>query len=157
METSPPKFKYIIGCDHAGFDMKEVIKNYLLCKNIDVEDTGVYTADRCDYPDLAVKLSVEVVKSKNNRGILVCGSGIGISIAANKIKGIRCGLVHDNYSVKNALEKEYCNVIALGGRVIGNKLALSIVDVFLSQGEFVEDEAFKEKMKIIATFEEKYL
>ena len=157
METSSPHFKYFIGCDHAGFDMKELIKKYLQSKMIEIEDCGVYKPDRCDYPDIAAKVSLEVAKNPKHRGILVCGSGIGISIAANKFKGIRCALCHDDYTVKNAVEKEYCNMIALGGRVLGDKLALSIVEFFVSKGEYVEDENYKEKMKEYAILEEKYL
>lgn len=157
MDPTKPKFKYFLGCDHAGFELKEIIRQHLISKNIDHEDLGVYSPERCDYPDLAEKVALEVVKKKMNRGILVCGSGVGISIVANKFKGVRCGLCHDNYTVKKSLEEEYCNMISLGGRVIGDKLALSIVDVFTSYGEFVEDENFVQKMKQIAILEEKYL
>lgn len=147
METSTSNFKFILGCDHAGFELKEIIKKYLISKKFNIEDVGSFTPERCDYPDLAEKLSIEVIKNKFHRGILVCGSGIGISIAANKFKGIRCGLVHDNYTVKKALEENYCNVISLGGRILGEKLALSLVDVFVAHGEFVEDEKYKNKLK----------
>jgi len=155
MDSSLPQFKYYLGCDHAGFDLKEVIKTYLNSKNLIVEDLGVYTADRCDYPDLAAKVAQEVAKNNNHRGILVCGSGIGISIAANKFRGARCGLCHDDYSLKRALEA-YCNIISLGGRVIGDKLALSIVESFVAKANYVEDEKYKEVMKGIALIEEKY-
>lgn len=156
MEASPKQFKFILGCDHAGFEMKELIKTHLLSKNLLIEDVGVFSTVSCDYPEIAQKLALEVLKSKTHRGILVCGSGVGISIAANKCKGIRCALVHDNYTMKKAMEDYYCNVISLGGRVLGGKLALSLVDTFISYGDFAEDEKFKAKLKDFETLEEKY-
>lgn len=157
MDTTTPKFKYFLGCDHAGFELKEIIKQYLISKKIEHEDLGAYTPERCDYPDFAEKVALKVTETNMNRGILVCGSGVGISIAANKFKGVRCGLCHDNYTVRKSLEEEYCNVISLGGRVLGDKLALSIVDFFISYGEFVRDDNFRNKMKEICILEEKYL
>ena len=86
----------------------------------------------------------------------MCGSGIGISIAANKFKGVRCGLIHDDYSLRKALDS-YCNIISLGGRVLGEKLALSLVDSFVGNSNYAEDEKFKEVIKQIALIEEKYI
>ena len=151
-----PQLKYFIGCDHAGFEYKEMIKSHFLSKNLEIEDMGVHKPERCDYPDFASKVAQKVAENKNHRGILVCGSGIGISIAANKFKGIRCGLIHDDYSLRKALDS-YCNIISLGGRVLGEKLALSLVDSFVANGKYVEDEKFKEVLKQIAFIEEKYL
>lgn len=151
-----PQLKYFLGCDHAGFEYKELIKSHLLSKKIEIEDLGVHKPDRCDYPDFASKVSQKVSESNTHRGILVCGSGIGISIAANKFKGIRCGLIHDDYSLRKALDS-YCNVISLGGRVLGEKLALSLVESFIANANYKEDEKFKEVLKQIAFIEEKYL
>lgn len=192
MESSKLTTIYLAS-DHAGFELKEQIKTYLLLKNFEVSDLGPFSADRCDYPDFSEKLCStmqksflenedEVVSSMNSnnlttknkqknvdseklqkseiskkirpkcKGILVCGSGIGISIAANKFKGIRCGLVHDEYTTKNALFHNNCNVIAMGGRIIGEEITKRIVDLFLS-GEGTVDVKEEEVLKRI---EEKY-
>ncbi len=121
-----------IGSDHAGFDLKNNIFSFI--KNdlkIDITDLGCYSIESTDYPDFAVKVC-EKVQENNNIGILICGTGIGMSIIANKIKGIRCALCSEEYSAEMARRHNDSNVLALGGRVIGSGLAKSIVNKFLN-------------------------
>lgn len=122
-----------LGSDHAGFYLKETIKSYLKDLSIPFEDLGPYTIEtKVDHPEYAKKVCEKVQKNPNCKGILVCGSGVGVAVAANKFKGIRCGLIHDDYTLKEALFKNNCNIIAFGGRVIGPELAKSLLDVFIS-------------------------
>jgi len=119
-----------IGSDHGGFDLKNEIINFLQNDlKIEVKDLGCYSKDSVDYPDIAKIVCDEVLKN-NATGILLCGTGIGISIAANKINGIRCALCSNEYSAMMAKKHNNANVLALGGRVIGPELAKSIVKAF---------------------------
>lgn len=124
--------KIIIGSDHGGFELKETIREYILKKGIEVQDVGVFSADSVDYPDYAKKVGDEVKAGQGNFGILICGTGIGMSIAANKIKGIRCALCNDVYTAKMARGHNDANVLAIGGRVVGKGVALMIIDTFLN-------------------------
>lgn len=120
-----------IGSDHGGFELKNEIVNFLNNDlKIEVKDMGCYSKDSVDYPDIAKIVCDEVLKN-NTIGILLCGTGIGISIAANKINGIRCALCSNEYSAIMAKRHNNANVLALGGRVIGAELAKSIVKAFL--------------------------
>jgi ribose 5-phosphate isomerase B len=123
-----------LGADHAGLEMKDAIKQYLESQGKAVHDCGTYTPDRVDYPDYAARVAMKVLEPHTPEalGILVCGSGIGISIAANKLPGIRCGLCHDYYTGMMTRKHNNANILALGGRVIGLDVAKNIVDVFLS-------------------------
>lgn len=120
-----------IGSDHGGYDLKEQIKEYLKTKNVEFKDFGTNSHDSVDYPDYAEKVCRAVVDGECERGILVCGTGIGISIAANKIDGIRAALCSDTFSAKMAKQHNNANIICLGGRVTGPELAFSIVDAWL--------------------------
>ncbi|WHH57565.1 ribose 5-phosphate isomerase B [Petroclostridium sp. X23] len=120
-----------IGSDHGGFELKEEIKKYLTEKGYEVKDFGVATPDSVDYPDIAHPVCSSIVNGECDRGILICGTGIGISIAANKVKGIRAALCGDCYSAKMTKEHNNANVIALGGRVTGPGLAIEIVEAWL--------------------------
>ncbi len=121
-----------LGSDHGGFELKEEIKKHLQDKGIAYEDFGCFSMDSVDYPDIAFCVADSIVKGKNPLGILVCGTGIGMSIAANKVPGIRAALVGDVYSAKMAREHNDSNILVLGGRVIGKGLALCIVETFLN-------------------------
>lgn len=121
-----------IGSDHGGFELKEIIKKYLLDHGCKVKDFGVSTMDSVDYPDIAYPVSMSVVKGECDRGILICGTGIGISISANKVRGIRAALCSDCYSARMAKEHNNANIIALGARVIGSELAIEIVKTWLN-------------------------
>lgn len=124
--------KIIIGADHGGFELKETIREYILKKGIEVHDVGVFSTESVDYPDYAQKVAEEVVESEDNIGILICGTGIGMTIAANKVKGIRCALCNDVYTAKMAKGHNNANIIALGARVIGKGVAIMIIEAFLN-------------------------
>lgn len=122
----------VIGCDHGAFELKTVLIEHLQSLGKEVEDCGTYDTQSVDYPDIAEKVCAEVNTGKYEFGILLCGTGIGISIAANKIDGIRCALVSDEFSAKMTRRHNNANVIAMGGRVLGPELAKSILDAFMS-------------------------
>lgn len=121
-----------IGSDHGGFELKEYIKKFLENQNIEFVDYGTYSQESVDYPDYAEKLSKAVVSGQVDKGIAICGTGIGISIACNKIKGIRCALCSDTYSARMSIEHNNANILALGGRVVGKDLAVEIVSTWLN-------------------------
>lgn len=120
-----------IGSDHGGFELKEHIINYLKSKGIECKDFGCYDENSVDYPDIAQKVCDAINNNECENGILVCGTGIGISIAANKINGIRAAHCHDVYSAEMTKRHNNANVICMGGRVIGRELAFKIVDAWL--------------------------
>lgn len=121
-----------IGSDHGGFDLKETIIEFLKEQEIDYVDYGTYSKDSVDYPDFGEKVGRAVVAGEVDRGIVICGTGIGISIAANKVQGVRCALCSDCFSARMSREHNDANVLALGGRVLGVELALEIVRTYLS-------------------------
>ncbi|MCC8169080.1 MAG: ribose 5-phosphate isomerase B [Oscillospiraceae bacterium] len=120
-----------IGSDHGGFELKNHVKKHLEERGIEVKDFGVYNENSVDYPDCAKPVCEAVLSEEYERGILLCGTGIGISIAANKFKGIRAALCSDVFSAKMAKEHNNANIICLGGRVTGRELAFMIVDTWL--------------------------
>ncbi|NLL81747.1 MAG: ribose 5-phosphate isomerase B [Tissierellia bacterium] len=120
-----------IGSDHGGFELKEHIREYLENNNIEYVDYGTKSKDSVDYPDFGKAVAEGVMAGEVDRGIVVCGTGIGISIVANKVKGIRCALCSDTYSARMSMEHNNANMLALGGRVLGIDLALEIVEVWL--------------------------
>lgn len=126
--------KVAIGSDHGGFRYKEQIIEYLKSRNIPYFDVGTHTPEACDYPIIARKVAELVISGQANRGILFCGTGIGMSIAANKVKGIRAALCGDTYSARVSRAHNNANVLCLGERVIGEHLALDIVDIWLKSG-----------------------
>ncbi len=120
-----------IGCDHGGFELKNHIINHLKEIGVDCKDFGCYDEQSVDYPDIAKTVGEAVVSGECENGILICGTGIGISIAANKIKGVRAALCSDVYSAKMTKQHNNANIICLGGRVCGRELAFMIVDEWL--------------------------
>ncbi|GED67496.1 putative sugar phosphate isomerase YwlF [Brevibacillus reuszeri] len=123
--------KVAIAADHGGYKLKEEIKTLLASMNIQTEDFGCTCEESVDYPDYALPVAEKVAAGEFERGILVCGTGIGMSIAANKVPGIRCALVHDTFSARATREHNNTNVLAMGERVIGPGLALDIVKIWL--------------------------
>jgi len=122
----------IIGSDHAGFDLKEKIKTFLSERNeVFVEDAGVFNREPVDYPIIAHRVAKNISEGKFGRGILLCGSGIGMSIVANKHRNVRAALCHNLYTVKFSRKHNDANILALGGRVLGDGLAFEMVDLFL--------------------------
>lgn len=128
-----------IGCDHGGFELKSEIMKHLEERGIEYKDFGCYGTDSVDYPEYGKKVAHAVADGKCERGILICGTGIGISIAANKVKGVRAALCTDCFMAQATREHNDANILALGGRVVGAGLALKIVDTFLDT-EFSNDE-----------------
>jgi len=120
-----------IGADHGGFELKRTIIEHLQKQQIKALDMGAFDTQACDYPDCAVPVCEAVLSGEADLGILICGTGIGISISANKIQGIRCALLGDVFSAKMAREHNNAQIMALGARVVGPGLALEIVDAFL--------------------------
>jgi ribose 5-phosphate isomerase B len=121
-----------IASDHGGLELKEYIKEHLESRGVEYVDYGTNSLDSVDYPDYGLKLSTAVVNGEVDRGIAICGTGIGISISCNKVKGIRCALCSDTYSARMSMEHNNANVLALGGRVIGKDLAIEIVATWLN-------------------------
>ncbi|MCI8771974.1 MAG: ribose 5-phosphate isomerase B [Lachnospiraceae bacterium] len=128
-----------LGSDHGGYELKQEIIAYLKEKNLDFKDYGTDSKDSCDYPVYAKKVANAIVAGECDKGILICGTGIGISITANKIKGIRAALCHDTFSAQATREHNDANILAMGARVVGPGLALKIVDTFLNT-DFSNDE-----------------
>lgn len=123
--------KIIIGCDHGGFELKNEIIKHLEKRGIQVTDVGTYSTDSCNYPDYARALCVRIQSGEFERGILVCGTGIGISIAANKHNGIRAACCSDTFSARMTRMHNDANVLCMGGRVVGPGLACDMVDLFI--------------------------
>ena len=142
-----------IGCDHGGYKLKLEIIKHLKKKGIECVDFGCPSADAVDYPDIAFPLAESVAKGEFEKGILICGTGIGMSIAANKVKGIRCSLCSDTYSAHTTREHNDSNVLALGARVTGVNLALDIVDAWL--GAAFMGAHHKQRLEKIKAYEQK--
>lgn len=137
-----------LGCDHGGFELKNEIIKYLEENNISFKDYGTYTEESTDYPIYAKKVANAVVSGECEKGILICGTGIGISITANKIKGVRAALCHDVFSAKATRLHNDANILAMGGRVVGAGLAIEIVKAFL-ETEFSNEERHIRRINMI--------
>lgn len=124
--------KIALGSDHGGFRLKEAIKKDLVAKGYEVVDFGSDSTDSCDYPDFAIPVARKVGSGEFDRGILICGTGIGIGITANKIKGVRAALCHDTFSAQATRNHNDANILTMGERVVGEGLALKIVETFLT-------------------------
>ncbi|HEX4643046.1 MAG TPA: ribose 5-phosphate isomerase B [Candidatus Acidoferrales bacterium] len=132
LAESSSKPRIVVGSDHAGFRAKESIKNFLEGAGYSVDDVGTHSEESVDYPDYAKAVGERVAIGSDALGVLVCGTGIGVSIAANKVEGIRAALAHDSLTARRAREHNDANVIALGGKVVGEDEAIAIVQEFLS-------------------------
>ena len=128
-----------LGCDHGGFELMQDVIKYLESQNIEYKNYGTYSNESCDYPVFAKSVANAIVSGECEQGILICGTGIGISIAANKIKGIRAALCGDCFSAKATREHNNANILAMGARVTGPGLAIEIVKAFLGT-DFSNDE-----------------
>lgn len=146
--------KIAIGSDHGGYELKEIIKKHLQEKGFDIKDFGTDSTESTDYPDFAEAVGKAVANKELEKGILICGTGIGISIAANKIPGVRCGLVSDCFSARSTRQHNDANIIALGGRVVGPGLALDIVDTWL--GSEFEGGRHQRRVDKITDIEKRY-
>src|ERR1700756_1385554 len=121
-----------IGSDHAGFELKKVLIDYLQKNGHQLKDVGTHDKKPVDYPDYSEAVSLSVLRGDSERGILICGSGVGASVAANKIPGVRAGLCHDTYSAHQGVEHDNTNVLVLGSRIIGPELAKDLCTAFVN-------------------------
>ena len=122
----------IMGCDHAAYQLKEKLKSFLSAKGIPVEDVGTFSEKSVDYPDFGIKVAAQVSAGNFKRGILICGTGLGMSMVANKFPHIRAALCNDLFSAEMSRRHNDANILVMGGRVIGVGLALEMVDIFLN-------------------------
>ena len=146
--------KIAIGCDHGGIKLKPVLLSYLEKQSVEFKDFGTFTEESCDYNDYAEKVANAVAEKEYDLGILICGTGIGMSIVANKVKGVRCAHCHDVFSAKMTRLHNDANVLAFGERVIGAGLMLEIVDAFIHTG-FSGDERHVRRVEKIKALENK--
>jgi ribose 5-phosphate isomerase B len=149
--------KLVISSDHAGFPLKEEVRAYLSSAGHEVIDLGAFEVDPLDdYPDFAERVGTALRRGDAPRGVLICGSGVGVCVAANKMPGIRAGMCHDTYSAHQGVEHDDMNVIVLGARVIGSALAFEVVSAFVG-AKFISTEArFTRRFKKVLAIEAKY-
>ncbi len=147
--------KIVIGSDHAGFQLKNAMGDVLRSLGHEVLDVGAFNENPSDYPDFAEAVGRAVLDGKSERGVLVCGSGVGASVAANKLPGIRAGMCHDTYSAHQGVEHDDINVLVLGSRVIGVKLAEDLVKAFLG-AKFTNEERHVRRVGKVKALEAKY-
>ena len=136
--------KLIIGCDHAAVELKGLVRDHLIERGFDVEDVGVHTNDSCNYPDIAHALCQKIQSGEREMGILICGTGIGMSMAANKHRGIRAACCSDTFSARLTRNHNDANVLCFGARVVGMGLAFDLVDSFVD----AEFEGGKHKTRV---------
>lgn len=147
--------RIVIGADHAGFELKNMLAADLRHRGHEVIDAGTTSADPVDYPDFAEAVSKVLLDGAAERGVLVCGSGVGASVSANKIPGIRAGLCHDTYSARQGVEHDDMNILVLGARVIGVELARELVNNFLA-AKFNGEERHRRRIEKIKALEKRY-
>ena len=140
--------KIAIGSDHLGLELKNLIKDFLREKEIDVEDFGTMSREPVDYPDIAEKIAKVVARNDYQRGILICGTGIGMAIAANKVRGIRAAVCHDLYSAERSRKSNNAQIMAIGALIIGSELAKKLVEVWLNS-EFQGGRSERKVKKIM--------
>jgi len=150
--------KLVISSDHAGFPLKEEVRAYLAKAGHEVIDLGTYAPPDPldDYPDYAEKVGFALRRGDAPRGILICGSGVGVCVAANKIPGLRAGMCHDTYSAHQGVEHDDMNVIVLGARIIGPSLAFEVVDAFVKAQFIASEERFQRRFKKVLAIEARY-
>ena len=148
--------KVVIGSDHAGFRLKNAIGDLVRSLSHSVLDVGAFNENPSDYPDFAEAVGKAVVDGRAERGVLICGSGIGASVAANKIIGIRAGICHDTYSGHQGVEHDNMNVLVMGSRIVGEKLAEDVVRAFLA-AKFTNEERHLRRLNKVLAIESGFL
>ena len=146
--------KISIGCDHGAIDLKNIVVEHLMKKGYEVADFGTYTTASCDYPEFAEAAARAVASGECEKGIVLCTTGIGVSITANKVKGIRCALLSDVMSARLTREHNDTNMMALGAGIVGKNLALEIIDTWLTT-EFSHDERHQRRIDKLMAVENK--
>ncbi|HUZ05530.1 MAG TPA: ribose 5-phosphate isomerase B [Acidobacteriaceae bacterium] len=149
--------KIAIGSDHAGFELKEAIRKYMENLGHQVLDLGAYNTEPSDYPDFAAAVGKTLMSGNAERGVLICGSGVGVSVAANKMPGIRAGICHDTYSAHQGVEHDEMNVLVMGSRVIGSALAYDIVASYLGAHFQKNEERFVRRLNKVKAIEAQYM
>ena len=144
--------KLVIGSDHAGFHLKGLLVKLLQLWNYSVKDVGSFTPDPVDFPDIALLLADEIISGRAERGIMVCGTGVGAAIACNKIQGIRAALCHDTYSAHQCVEHDNVNVLCIGAQIIGLSVAEEILNNFLN-ARFSTEEQFRRRVQKLDQFD----
>lgn len=145
--------KIAIGCDHAGYPLKDTVIEQIKSLGHELIDCGTFSCERVDYPDFAFKAAQEVAQGKADRGILICGSGVGVCITANKVKGIRACVCHDAYSAQQGVEHDALNILCLGARIIGTATAQELVTRFLN-ASFLTGTRHEERLNKVKKIEE---
>ena len=144
--------KVSIGCDHGALALKNKMVAHLVARGYDVKDCGTYTADSCDYPDFAAAAAKAVASGECEKGVVLCTTGIGVSITANKVKGIRCALLSDTVSARLTRQHNDTNMMAVGAGVVGEMLALEILDTWL-ETEFSHNERHQRRIDKVMALE----
>jgi len=147
--------KIVIGSDHAGFELKVAMGDLLRSLGHDVLDVGAFNENPSDYPDFAEAVGRAVLDHKAERGVLICGSGVGASVAANKLPGIRAGMCHDTYSAHQGVEHDDINVLVLGSRVVADELAKDLCTIFLN-ARFTGEDRHQRRLAKIQAIERRY-
>ena len=145
--------RIVIGSDHAGFPMKATILEHVRSLGHEVEDVGSYDPNPVDFPDIAREVTNRITSGEADRGLLVCGTGVGASIAANKVKGIRAAVCHDVHSAHQSVEHDDVNVMCIGAQIVGPWLATDLVDSYL-RAEFSTDEDFRRRVRKLAEMDD---
>ncbi len=148
--------KLVISSDHAGFPLKEEVRANLAQAGYEVVDLGAYNAEPSDYPDFAVKVGEALKRGDAPRGILICGSGVGVCVAANKIPGIRAGICHDTYSAHQGVEHDDMNVLVMGARIIGSALAFEVAHAFVGAVFNSSEPRYLRRLKKVLAIEAKH-
>ena len=138
-----------LGGDHAGFPLKQAVAHRFASLLTKLTDCGTDSNTSCDYPDFAIKVATEMIEGRADRGIVICGSGVGVSVAANKIPGIRAAICHDTYSAHQGVEHDDMNMLCIGGRIIGSELAFEIVEAFLNARYVPQDRHARRLAKVV--------
>lgn len=149
--------KIAIASDHAGFPLKEEVRDYVRKLGHDVEDLGAYNTEPSDYPDFALLVGKALIAGTAERGILICGSGVGVCVAANKMPGVRAGMCHDTYSAHQGVEHDEMNVLVLGARIIGSALAYECVDAYLKANFIASEPRFVRRLNKVKAIEKQYM
>ena len=140
--------KIVVGGDHAGFTLKEKVLARLAEKGHEVLHVGTFTPDKCDFPVIAKQVCQAILDGSAQRGIMVCGTGVGAAIACNKVRGIRASVVHDIYTAHQCVEHDDVQVMALGGQIVGDVVVMELIDIFLS-ASFSTDTEFRTRVAML--------
>jgi ribose 5-phosphate isomerase B len=149
--------KIAIASDHAGFPLKEEVRAYVAKLGYEINDLGAYNTEPSDYPDFALLVGKALMAGEAERGILICGSGVGVCVAANKMPGVRAGMCHDTYSAHQGVEHDQMNVLVMGARIIGSALAFECVHAYLKANFIADEPRFVRRLNKVKAIEKQYM